>query len=113
MSKDFLDITQLENLRQLFSEDFKNFIETFLSEFEEKEKILSNAIKNKQMNAITKTAHFLKGSSINVGAEKLSKICYNIELAGKQNNLEEIFKQYNSLQIIYAETKNAFLELIQ
>lgn len=111
--KDVLDTTQLESLRQLFGDDFKTFVETFLSDFEEKEKILSDAIKNKKIDTVTKTAHLLKGSSVNMGAEKLSKICYNIEMAGKQNNLEEILTQYNALQIIYAEAKIAFLQLIQ
>jgi histidine phosphotransfer protein HptB len=113
MSEDLLDVTQLENLRQLFDEGFKGLVETFFSEFEEKEKILSNAIKNKKIDVITNTAHFLKGSSANMSAVKLSKICYDIEIAGRKNNFEEILKQYNAFQTIYAETKNAFLKIIK
>lgn len=103
-----LNSTQLQNLRQLFGEGLKGFVETFLKEFEENEKILIDAIKNKKIDEIIKTAHFLKGSSVNVGAEKLSKICATIEMAGKQNNFEEINSQYKILQIIYVETKAEF-----
>lgn len=107
-----INSTQIENLRQLFDEGFKGLVESFLKEFEEKEKILADDLKNKKIDEVIKTAHFLKGSSINMGAEKLGKACYNIEMAGKQNNLEEINAQYKSLQLIYTETKAAFLKLI-
>lgn len=108
-----LDTEQVEILRQAFNEDFNQFIQTFLNDFEEKEKVLSAAIQNKEIDTIAKTAHFLKGSSLNMGAKRLGNHCYKIEMAGKQNNLTDATSHYQSLQPIYLETKNAFLELIK
>lgn len=111
-NEDVLDTAQLENLRQLFGDGFKGLVETFLTDFEEKEKILADAIKDKKIDVVVKSAHFLKGSSANMGAGKLSNICLKVEMAGKQSNLEEINTHYNALQTIYTETKTALLKLI-
>lgn len=107
-----LDMAQFENLRQLFGDQFKSLVETFLIDFEEKEKMLIEAIKEKKIDGVMKSAHFLKGSSANIGAQKLSNICLKIEMAAKESNLEEINAHYNTLQIIYAETKITLLKLI-
>jgi HPt (histidine-containing phosphotransfer) domain-containing protein len=113
MSNDdpILDAAQVEGLRQLFSDGFSEFVNTFLTDFEEKEKILATAIQNKDLDTIIKTAHFLKGSSLNMGATKLGHCCRDIEMAGKDNNFTEITANHNLLQKAYLETKQAFLDL--
>lgn len=107
-----IDSTQVETLRQLFNDEFKQLVQTFLSEFEEKEKILNQAIQSNDLETIVKTAHFLKGSSVNIGATMLGNCCRDIEMAGKQNDLNAVKTQVTQLQKIYPETKKAFLELI-
>lgn len=106
-----LDVEQIGNLRELFSDGFNEFLQTYFSDFEQKETELTVALKDKQIEEIVKIAHALKGSSLNMGASALAKICFELEMAGKRGNIEEIMSEYDALQKIYPKTKEAFLQI--
>lgn len=108
-----LDNEQINNLRELFGDDFDGFVQTYFKDFEEKEGELTIALKDKQMDNIVKIAHALKGNSLNIGAAALAKICHELEMAGKKGNIEEIMNGYDELQKKYPKTKEAFLHLLQ
>lgn len=108
---DLLDNEQINNLRELFSDGFKDFIQTYFTDFEQKENELTAALKDKRIDSIVKIAHSLKGSSLNMGASALAKVCYDLEMAGKRENIEEIMNSYDELQKIYPKTKQAFQQI--
>lgn len=110
-NQDLLDNEQVDNLRQLFSDGFKEFVQTYFNDFEQKENELTLALKDKRIENIVKIAHALKGSSLNMGASALAKACYELEMAGKRGNIEEIMNEYDAIQKIYPKTKEAFLQI--
>lgn len=107
--EDLLDSEQIDNLRQLFSDGFDEFIQTYFSDFEKKEIELSLALKDKKIETIARIAHSLKGSSLNIGASTLAKACYALEVASKEGNIQKIMNEYDAIQKIYPKTKEAIL----
>lgn len=111
-AEQMIDSEQIENLKQLFGDELKTFIETFFNDFEKKSKELETALQENQIETVAKIAHALKGSSLNMGATPLGKACFAVETAGKNKDLQSATKEYTTVQSLYPITKAAFLKAI-
>lgn len=107
-SSTLIDLNQVNNLKELFNEGFGSFLETFYLDFEKKEQDLLNALNNNQMDTVSKIAHSIKGSSLNMGASGLAVICESIEEAISQGNLEKTKEAYSQLHQTYPIIKDEF-----
>jgi len=108
MSEPLIDMTQINNLKELFNDGFEPFLVTFYEDYEKKEQELSTAIQSKQMDAISKIAHSLKGSSLNMGALGLANLCQKIEAASKHDDEIEIDEAFKELKAMYPVVKAEF-----
>lgn len=108
---ELVDKEQIDNLKELFSDGFSDFIQTYFNDFETKEKDLVVAINASELDNAKKIAHILKGSSLNIGAIGLAKICSKIEADCKLGKVEEILQGYQGLKETYPKTKEAYLRL--
>lgn len=85
-------------------EDFAEVVELFLSEVEERLKLLDQ---NKPPNEIEEDMHFLKGSALNLGFSGLASFCQEREtLAASGAPVDGIAQTHE----VYANSKSAFLE---
>lgn len=107
-----VDSEQVNHLRSLFDDGFEEFITTYFNDFEEKDTVLVSAMKSKKIDQVLKIAHSLKGSSLNMGALGLANACYQIEMASRRGNYDEMVKEYAELKKIYPKTKEIFIQLI-
>jgi len=57
----------------------------------------ANSIKKEKMTAIEQVAHTLKGASANIGADKIKKLLFRIELASRNGETEKIIHFYSAL----------------
>jgi HPt (histidine-containing phosphotransfer) domain-containing protein len=103
--KKILDNEQVNNLKELFGAGFSEFLNTYFHDFEEKEKELLAEMKKNNFEMVTKIAHSIKGSSLNVGALELAGGCLEIEKAAKEKNEEKVKGEYTNLIEIYEKTK--------
>ena|SRR5436190_1722084 len=102
---------QIDNLKILFNHGFSDFIQTYFNDFESKEKLLVVAINANELDNAKKIAHVLKGSSLNIGATGLAKICAEIEEDCKLGKMEEVLHGYQGLKEIYPKSKETYLRL--
>jgi len=90
-----LDMNALSVLKEATEEMFPEIIEVFLEDTPNRLNSLSDASTNNDVIAMKEVSHCLKGSSGNVGAVKLSKICEEIETLSKSGsvaNQEELIQ---------------------
>jgi len=80
-----LDHAALSDLREATEEMFTEIIEAFLEDSPKRLHSLSEAVSISDINTMKEESHGLKGSSGNIGAVKLSKICEEIEARSKDN----------------------------
>lgn len=107
------DKAQFDNLKDLLAQGFKEFIIIYLNDFEQREKELSIAIKDKKIDNIKKIAHMLKGSSLSVGATGLAKICDELEVASKKGDFKEVEIMFDGLKELFPKFKEKYLQLSQ
>jgi len=103
-----LDETQVETLKHLFNDKFKDLISSYLEDTELKEKELLLEIENKRFENARKIAHAIKGNSLNVGAVGLANACEKMETAAKSGNYQSIIDEFHSFQKLYPSTKERY-----
>ncbi len=111
-----LDATILENLRKLQVASGKpiltNVIELFLLDTPSRLKTLHNFIEQKDGPNLEAAAHSLRGSSANLGATTMARLCGEIEIQGKTDNFSRLEQQIQELQVEFGYVQRALaLEL--
>ncbi len=109
---DAINTNMIDELKELMEDDFSILIETFLTDCESRIVDLKAAILEKNATEIRELAHGLKGSSSNLGADKLSEISSSMEIMGRENNLSNIEQVNSELNIEYQLVKKYFNSLI-
>lgn len=102
--ENLIDFSIVQGLKELGGDDGDDFLKEILSLYSEQYPVLLGQIKNylicSDYNNLSKSAHSLKGASLNIGAKELASICKTIEINAKSDvrdgyeelisNLEEI-----------------------
>ncbi|HCA43460.1 MAG TPA: hypothetical protein DEP28_09445 [Bacteroidetes bacterium] len=108
--EDLFDFSIIESLKELDEpgEDsfFKELIGVYLEQSPGLIKDINLSFKTGNADQMGKAAHTLKGSSLNIGCRKFSDICKDIEMKGKSNDLENVDKLLENLDIFYLITIN-------
>jgi len=90
---DTVDETVLENIRTLQREGnsdlLKRVIEAYLKEATGLLQALREAVERADGEALRKAAHSLKSSSANVGAQRLSSLCKELETMGQEKSVQQ------------------------
>jgi HPt (histidine-containing phosphotransfer) domain-containing protein len=103
-----LDLDALSILKEATEEMFPEIIEAFLEDAPNRLNSLREASTNNDVTAMKEESHCLKGSSGNVGAVKLSKICEEIETLSKSDS---IANQEELIQYALHEFEHIKIEL--
>jgi HPt (histidine-containing phosphotransfer) domain-containing protein len=86
--EDSLDHTVIANLRELGDSDLlSELTRMFVEEVPGRRVALHEAIENGDAQTVRRIAHTLKGSSGNMGARQMSRLCLDLEHAGEANDL--------------------------
>ena len=88
MSQVHVDQEAFAVLRDVMGDDFRRLLETFLNDSEQHIASLQQALDEKAAEQVRRSAHSLKGSSGNVGAPRLSALCQQLELKGREGVLD-------------------------
>ena len=74
---------------------------------------IEQAILKADAEALRKTAHALKSSSANVGADKLSSLFKQLEIMGKESRLDEASTLFETTRLEYKRAGNEILTLLE
>jgi len=81
-------------------------LELYKEDFSKKYPQLQKAIEVKDFNMIRELGHGLKGSSANLGLPYLQEAASQMELAGKENNIDIAEKALHSLEQEFQRLKD-------
>jgi HPt (histidine-containing phosphotransfer) domain-containing protein len=90
---------------------FVELVEIFLQDAPLQIDGLRYFINIRDCKGLAEAAHFLKGSSANVGAKKICQLFGEIERAARQNNFDEAHKIFEKSLLEFNEVKNYFPKL--
>jgi HPt (histidine-containing phosphotransfer) domain-containing protein len=107
-AEDPLDRAAVENLRELGGPEMLSEVaEIFLSHSESSIRELKKAIEADDAPEVERTAHKLKGSSANLGATRITKLCEELENAGGSDDLSRAPELLEQLESEFERTRPA------
>ncbi len=84
-----LDVATFSELREDIGDTFTRMIEVFLEDLPGYLQALERAVQERDYEAIRATAHTIKGSSANFGAQRLSEVCRQLEQKGRERSADD------------------------
>jgi HPt (histidine-containing phosphotransfer) domain-containing protein len=107
-----LDHDVLSALREVMEDEYPVLLDTFLSDSEERLRLLHKA---NDADQLISTAHSFKGSSSNMGAIRLAELCDQLEQRAKEPSLggieklvAEIDGEFILVRSLYKEERGRF-----
>jgi histidine phosphotransfer protein HptB len=97
-----LDTQMLDDLKELLGESFNELINRYLSDSSARFALLQTAVASQDFKTIYYEAHGVKGSSRNMGANKLAEICGKLEALGHGQNFSGVPELLEQAQAEYA-----------
>jgi HPt (histidine-containing phosphotransfer) domain-containing protein len=88
-----------------------DLIQIFMEDFDPKAAELKSAINDQNFTSIQEIGHYLKGSSANLSLIQIMEISYQIEIAGKESDLEKARENLELLSKEYVYFKEYFAEM--
>jgi CheY-like chemotaxis protein/HPt (histidine-containing phosphotransfer) domain-containing protein len=89
----------------------RELLEMFLQEFPQKLNDIKQALKEDDAPMVARVAHTIKGSSANIGADRIREAALDMEIASKELNLnlantlvEKIQSEFEKLHTVLSET---------
>lgn len=99
-----IDRSVLEELYEIMEDEFVSVLESYLKSAPGLMHGIRDAVKDRDMDALVKSAHPLKSSSANVGAMELSILARELEFKGRQNDSSGLVGSYNQAADVYRRT---------
>jgi len=84
-----VDAATLLTLKELLGEKFSELIHTYMSDSVERYNAAKEAFAVYDLDTVNREIHGLKGSSRNIGANKLADICQDLESQAKDGAVEQ------------------------
>ena len=97
-SSNHLDAEIILELQDIMEDDFGILLETYLSDAVLKMASIDAAAAAASLDKLRDSSHGFKGSSANIGAYRLSKICSDIEDLARNGHFEEAVKIIPEIQ---------------
>lgn len=78
-----VDSQLLAELQTFMEDDFGKLLRTYLSESAQQFDVARAACDRGDLEVLRRSAHSLKGSSLNIGAHRLAKLCAELEVGAR------------------------------
>ncbi len=108
--EDLLDFSIIQGLKEMNDDEndfFKEILNLYIEQYPELYNKIVETAKSNDLDSLSKTAHALKGASLNIGAKELASICKTIELNSKNGISEGNDELIQKIQQIYGLTIEA------
>jgi CheY-like chemotaxis protein/HPt (histidine-containing phosphotransfer) domain-containing protein len=99
-----IDRSVLDELYEIMEDEFVSVLESYLKSAPGLMHGIRDAVKDRDMDALVKSAHPLKSISANVGAMELSILARDLEFKGRQNDHSGLVESYNQTAQVYRRT---------
>ncbi len=107
-----LNMSQIDELKDLMEDAFADLVETYICDCEEKISRLGDALDASDAPLSAEISHSLKGSSANICAEDLSDLFKAIEDQARQDNLSQIPQPFSAVRDEYQQVKGELQSLL-
>jgi len=115
VSDNHLDRDVLNTLQDIMEDEYPVLLDTFVTDSEERLRLLQDAQQDQDAQAMRRAAHSFKGSCSNMGAKALAESCRDLEelarrgeLAGSAQLVSRIEREFAIVRILLKSERQRF-----
>ncbi|TLS76718.1 response regulator [Mariprofundus erugo] len=103
-----LDEAALRQLREDLGFGIGMILDTYMDELPKQVAAIEAALASEDAEALRRNAHRLKGASSSVMAKPLAELCHQLEIYGRQGDIEAAAGTFNAFRMAVSEVQQAF-----
>lgn len=92
------DIEAFEMLKEVMEDEFSDLLIIYIDDSEARFPKLRSALATGDASTLRELAHSFKGASSNISAVHLSELCYTLERAARDNDLQGLADVINRIE---------------
>lgn len=96
-----VDEATIIQLKELMGDDFSLLITTFIKDSSSKINAMRATLINQDAESLRMAAHGLKGSALNLSADKLTQLCKDLECLGRDGSFENAVQLIDAVELEY------------
>lgn len=96
-----VDEPSITELKELMGDDFPLLISTFIKDSTSKINTMRSTVASQDSESLRMAAHGLKGSALNLSAEKLTHLCQELEQLGKEKCFDNVLQLVDAVELEY------------
>ena len=113
MSEAAIDQTTYNDLKEMVGEDFiGELVETFFEEAPGLLEEMRRALDDEDAPAFRRSAHSMKSNSASFGAMQLASICRDLEVMGRDSQLDQARLKMPEMEASYTQSAEALRALL-
>ena len=101
----------LNDLKDIMEDEFPSLLETFLTESARQYEQAQTDWEANDLDGLMRSAHSLKGSSANIGAEMLQETCAALETNARNGTLDDIPQLLETVHVQLGDVHQALTQL--
>ncbi|MCK4951999.1 MAG: Hpt domain-containing protein [Gammaproteobacteria bacterium] len=98
-------IDKLKQLRELLGDTYRDLLKAYLDDSPKRLDQMQSSFRELDFESLANTAHIMKGSSGNMGAQKLSEVCAEIEKLARNNSIDRLEEKIGEVGLAYQDVK--------
>lgn len=98
MSQDDFDLEKLKLLKELLAQRFDELVETYLADCAARVAAIARALEVGDLDTVCLQAHGLRGSSRNIGATAVARLCAILEEQSRAGSLLDGQRQLSAIE---------------
>lgn len=113
MSKDIhFDREALTVLEEIMEDEFPLLIRAYITDSDSRISTMNHALSNNDFDELRETAHSFKGTSGNLSANVLAKLCFSLEQQSGEEDFEKMSALVQSVEQEYTVVKSILVAML-
>ncbi|MEX1033582.1 MAG: Hpt domain-containing protein [Cellvibrionaceae bacterium] len=108
-----IDPATLDMLEEVLEDGFIGLLETFIDDSRVKIVSLKSGLADANADVVRRSAHSLKGSSSNLGANPMAELCQRVEQQAREENLEGLDDIVEQIEAEYQHVETIMKEKME
>lgn len=106
------DLDSLSMLEEVMEDEFPELIRVFLVDSAPRCDALRQANDSQNSDAVREIAHSFKGASANLSAVRLAELCFEVESAGREGQLDGISEKIDAIEQEFSKVQSILQSMI-
>jgi len=112
-NQDHVDSATLSMLKEILEDGFPGLLETFIKDTSDRIETLQGELEGKDYDGIRRSAHSVKGSASNLGANALASLASALEIKGRDGDSSDVGPLLENIRNEFSQVEKVMQDMLK